>query len=243
MLAARANKYGEAWPGLTRLADEARVCKRAARKAIREMERRGLLYVDHNARRTNTYRLDLEVFEAAAQNKVIIDQRRALTPRRTQIPAEGNTVPKMGESRAPESKTIIRNLECARAPEFAPEAVFDLLDERWAWETEGKFAVIATMIGGSGIADVWFSRGKPAFALFVDPIRTQGAGCAGISITWATLPSDLKQIEEVMRTMGFDADAIWPWDAFVSRLCNASLPPLEPVPAHRVDWLSAEDAA
>ena len=42
MLAARPNKFVEAWPGLTRIADEARICKRAARKAVREMERRGL---------------------------------------------------------------------------------------------------------------------------------------------------------------------------------------------------------
>ena len=237
-LAVRANEGGICWPSMDLLAREARVCKRSARQATRTLEAQGLLTIDRKSRTTNSFRLELEAFEAAGRNRHLRGGRRPLSSRRSEAPTGRQTPPKRAESPAPKDKGTIRNLHCARKPEIQPHETFQLLDLLWSWETEGAFAVAATQIAGSGVTDDWFSRGKPTFVIFADPLRTQGAGSAGLSITWCPAPGDPSTIEKVLAVMGFDEDALWPWSAFIDRMSSCELPPLEPVPVRRLGWAS-----
>lgn len=243
MLAVRTNEYGVCWPSYTTIAKEARVSGRSARDAVKKLERQGLLSVDRKSRKTNSYRLEVVAFEMAAKNRHYVNERRVHTPRSTKLPLGGNLTTTEGATSSPKYIGNTKNLNRAVTQSYDTEEIFDLLSESWAWKTEGKFAVRATQIGGSGITDTWFKRGRPTFVLFIDPLRTQGRECEGLSISFSESPGDPDLIERILRTMGFDDDPIWRWDVFIDRLSNPEMPPLEPVPVVRLVEEENWDAA
>ena len=245
-LANRTNNDGVCWPGVALMAFDARLSERAVRKATKELRRRNLLSVDRGARKTNSYRLNLSLFEDAAKSRqrhLDVDPM-PLIPRhlstkgerhyRHNEPARRQLKAETPEPPSSNTKDPTSNLKRARRIEPDADETLAILELSWDWKAEEQFMLLAQTILGSPATESWFQHGRPRFVIFVDPVQSHGRRAEGLGISWVdeiAIPAD---IDKVMRALGFDEDAIWPWSKFLARLSSELLPALRPTKPTRL---------